>query len=162
MADYDEREVERLLPTLWNEALRLDGMAEPVRHTTPEQAKGVAEALGLSKSERRKRMDATPPEARQSYKNPKHSGGHMAACADMQRAWELADLTLRERQILLMRYGLRWDLDDCADYYGNAPQSCWESEKNGVRKMAEFLTTGQSKTLTARRAALAAKTERKA
>lgn len=162
MGGYDEREVERLLPVLWNEALRIDGMAEPVQHTTPEQAKGVAQALGLSKSERRKRMDAVPPEARQSYKNPKHSGGHMAACADMSRAWELTDLTLRERQVLLMRYGLRWDLDDVGDYFGSSKEAAWKAEKNGIRKLAEFLTTGQSKTLTARREALRAKTERKA
>lgn len=162
MGGYDEREVERLLPVLWNESLRIDGMAEPVQHTTPEQAQGVAQSLGLSKSERRKRMDAVPPEARQSYKNPKHSGGHMAACADMSRAWELTDLTLRERQVLLMRYGLMWDQQDCADYFGVYLYGVQKSEKAGIAKLAEFLTTGQSKTLTARREALRAKTERKA
>lgn len=149
MADYDEAQVETLLPVLWDEELRVYGMAEKVRLTSREQARPGS-------------RDAISPELRTSYTNPKHAGGHMTACADMQRAWELADLTLRDRQILLMRYGLKWDQWDCADYYELNQSTIHRAEKAAIAKLADFLNTGKSKTLTSRRAALAAKTERQA
>lgn len=119
MSGYDEREVERYLPTLWDEELRIKGLPNP---------------------------QAPDPSMPKGYKNPAHANTHLAVCADLQRAWGLADMTLRERQVLLMRYGLMWEQQDCADYFGNSQQAISYSEAAGIAKLVAFLNSGQSRT----------------
>lgn len=117
MAGYSEDEVRKYLPTLWNEELRIKGVPNP---QAPKE--------GMPKG----------------YKNPAHSGGHHAVCADMQRAWSLADMTTKHKQILLMRYGLMWEQSECADYFGNSQQAISKAESAAVEKILDFLNTGQS------------------
>lgn len=117
MAGYTEDEVRKYLPTLWDEGLRIKGVPNP--HAPKE---------GMPKG----------------YNNPAHSGTHHAICADLQRAWSLADMTQRQKQILLMRFGLMWEQQDCADYFGNVQSSISRAEKAGIDKLLEFLNSGQS------------------
>lgn len=136
MSGYKRSDVEKYLPTLFNEELRTHGFREERKLTL--------------KADEDKYRNAMPPELRKAASNPAHAGSHNASCADMQRAWELADLTLRQQQVLIMRYGLRWELDDCADYFDNAKQSCHESEEAGIDNILAFLNTGQSRTRSSR------------
>lgn len=80
MSSYPKDSIERLLPCLWDEDKAIHGIPNDLApdHDMP---KGQAP-------------------------NPAHAGGHWVAVADLRRAWEKAELTLQDRQVLWLRYGL--------------------------------------------------------
>lgn len=108
---YSERQIAELLPTLWDELARNNPSVKP---NDPEMPKGPAP-------------------------DPSHSGDHMAHVADISRAWKLAPLTLRQKQVLLMRYGMAWTQQDCADYYGITRPRISESETAAIANIKNFL-----------------------
>lgn len=77
---YGKADIERLLPCLWDEDKAIHGIPNELApdHDMP---KGQAP-------------------------NPAHAGGHWVAVADMRRAYQLGGLTLQDRQVLWLRYGL--------------------------------------------------------
>ncbi|MGL5825592.1 MAG: hypothetical protein ACRCYU_12395 [Nocardioides sp.] len=80
MSSYSRDSIERLLPCLWDENKAINGIPNP-----------LAPAADMPKG--------PPP-------NPSHAGGHWVAVADMRRAWEWAELTLEDRQVLCLKFGL--------------------------------------------------------
>lgn len=112
MATYKAEQIARLLPTLWSESAKL-GIEAPY---------------------------APAPDMPKSKANPAESGDHMAHCADMSRAWERANLTLLQRQVLLMRYGLGWTLAEVGDYFGHYDhKSAERTEERAIGNLRNFL-----------------------
>lgn len=108
---YSDRHIAELLPTIWNLEAKLN---PSVKHRDPEMPKGPAP-------------------------DPSHAGDHMAHCADIDRAFRLANLTLRQKQILLLRYGMNWEQKDVAEHFGNTKQSVSESEAAAIKNISTFL-----------------------
>lgn len=108
---YSERHIAELLPTIWSEEARISP-SKPERD--PEAPKGPAP-------------------------DPSHSGDHMAHCADISRAWERADLTLKQKQVLLLRYGMNWTQEEVGQHFGITKQSAQESEARGIKNISTFL-----------------------
>jgi DNA-directed RNA polymerase specialized sigma24 family protein len=61
---------------------------------------------------------AVEPSKRKSFNNPKTSNDVWAELIDVQIGWDSAALTLKERQALLMAYGLKMSVTEIADHYG--------------------------------------------
>lgn len=108
---YTDRQIAELLPTMWNEEARLNPKMKPV---DPEMPKGPSG-------------------------DPSHKGDHMAHCADISQAWKRTLLSLRQRQVLLMRYGLNWTQQEVADYFGTSQPAIAVTEKRAINNIKTFL-----------------------
>lgn len=70
----------------------------------------------------------------------KATGNTLAAyIADIRRAWELAPLTLRQRQVLFLLLGQGWGERECGKYFGATRQAVNESLHLGVQHLGDFL-----------------------
>lgn len=109
---YPAKGVAQLLCTLWDETARLDPTYVP---DDPQMPKGP----GI---------------------DPSQKGDHMVHVADISRAWERANLTLRQKQVLLLRYGMNWNQREAAEHLGLADESgARHLERRGIAALTNFL-----------------------
>ncbi|MFE3589375.1 hypothetical protein ACFXOY_17860 [Streptomyces niveus] len=62
-----------------------------------------------------------------------------AHLADVRHGWRVADLTLIERQSLLLRYGLDWAYDEIGASRGVRKQSAQQATERAVGKLTAHL-----------------------
>lgn len=108
---YSERQIAELIPTIWSMEAKLNPSIKP---QDPEMPKG--------------------PSA-----DPSHSGDHMVHCADIDRAWRLAPLTLKQKQVLLLRYGMNWTQQEVAEHFDTSHQAVSAHEARGIKNIKTFL-----------------------
>lgn len=113
MFRYTTELIEALIPTLWSVEEKIKATPKGPR-PDPEMPKGPAP-------------------------DPSHAGDHMAHCADISRAWERADLTLKQKQVLLLRFGMHWTQQDVANHFDQAKQTVCENERRGIKNIQTFL-----------------------
>lgn len=75
---YSRQQIESTMPAVWDTTMVLEGFQEQSRDAELQSIKG--------------------------YVDPRRSNDRWAHCADIQRAWKLAPLTLRQRQVLYLRF----------------------------------------------------------
>ena len=76
---YEKAEIERLMPCLWDESLVVYGIGNPY---------------------------APPADMPKMTVNPSHTYTHVAHVADLRRAYQTAGLSVGQKQVLLLRFGL--------------------------------------------------------
>jgi DNA-directed RNA polymerase specialized sigma24 family protein len=109
---YDRALVERLLPAVWDKTFAY-GMADP---SSPD------------------------PEMPRAKPDPKVGGTIFAHLADINIAWDRAEVPPDERRALYLRYGLDWTVkeigfnQDCDK--GTASRRC----ERGVGRLVSYLT----------------------
>lgn len=108
---YDRRTVELMLPTLW------DG----------------ARVWGVQREE------VIDPQMPKAKANPAHGNTLGAMMADVQRAWALCDLPYRERRVLVLRYGLDWELEDIGFNQGVPKSTAMRRAERGVGRLTAWL-----------------------
>lgn len=67
--------------------------------------------------------------------DPSHSGGNMAARADLSRAWGMAPLTATERRRVFMSYALYWPIKMIVAHEEVARQPVQRSIESGLEKL---------------------------
>ena len=75
------------MPCLWDESLAVYGISNPL---------------------------APPPDMPKATANPSHAGSHMVHMADLYQAYRRAGLSLGQRQVLFLRFGLDSLIDEIA------------------------------------------------
>jgi len=113
MARYDVRLVEEALPALWDESLH----AQPINNPKHAPPRGMPRAQS----------------------NPAHSGDWLAQVADVRTAWERAPLTLKQRRVVFMYYGLRWPQALIGAYLGVAHNTVYERVERALISMSRWL-----------------------
>ncbi|MEU6057011.1 hypothetical protein [Streptomyces sp. NPDC047097] len=73
------------------------------------------------------------------YSDPSHGHSVFAALADIRRAWRMADLSLVERQAVLLRYVLDLELKVIAAFQAVEPSTAMRRHERGVGKLAAWL-----------------------
>ncbi|MEU5403684.1 hypothetical protein ABZ348_30835 [Streptomyces sp. NPDC005963] len=73
------------------------------------------------------------------YRDPKKGSPLFAHLADVRRGWKAADLTVIERQSLLLRYGLDWEYAEIGATRGVRKQSAQEATERAVGKLTAWL-----------------------
>ncbi|MFJ7997641.1 hypothetical protein ACIQ7D_10925 [Streptomyces sp. NPDC096310] len=59
--------------------------------------------------------------------------------ADVRHGWKTADLTIIERQSIVLRYGLDWGYDEIGASHGVRKQSAQQATERAVGKLAAHL-----------------------
>lgn len=116
---YTERQIAELLPTLWSMEAKLNPNTKP---NDPEMPKGPKP-------------------------DPSHSGDHMTHCADISRAWDRAYMTLRQKQVLLLRYGMNWTQQEVGDHFDITHQMASKHEAAGIENIKRFLNGEETEKL---------------
>lgn len=111
VAGYNRALVEHLLPAVWDR-----GAAYGIRVTTAP--------------------DADMP---RGHKDPKKGSPLFAHLADIRHGWVTADLTLTERQCLLLRYGVDMSYQQIAATRGVGKTAARVAAERGVGKLAAHL-----------------------
>jgi hypothetical protein len=114
MATYQRRDVERLIPYIWDDSYAY-------RATNPM---------------------APDPDMPRGQSSPARSGTMWAAVADVKRAWKASRLTTMERQAILCGSGLGWPRKLTAERIGAVPAMVDTAVYEGVGKMVNFLEDG--------------------
>lgn len=110
---YDRRQVEALLPAVWDDAYLIHGLQrEEVRD--PEMPSGSAP-------------------------DPRRTNGHVCAIADVKRAFDEADLTKRMRQSLLLAYGMDEPRASIARLLGVSKRTVQYDCEFGVGRLVAWL-----------------------
>lgn len=110
---YTRSELEALIPGIWSIDVAVYGVQSEVQRD-PEMPKGQGP-------------------------NPAHGFTAAAKVADVKRAWERADLTLRQRQCVLLRYGADMKVADAGDTLGINQSKVSEHTSEGVTRMLAYL-----------------------
>lgn len=109
---YDRQDVERLLPAVWDDKYLTDGF----------------------------RDDSAPdPDMPRGSVDHSKGGGTVVAIADIRQAWERADLSVKQRQALLLRYGMDEPIADAARLLGVSKPSVSERCFVGVTNLMRQL-----------------------
>lgn len=109
---YDRQAVERLLPAVWDDKYLVDGF----------------------------RSDEAPdPDMPKGSVDKSKSGGHVVAIADIRQAWKYAPVTLKQRQALLLRYGMDEPVEDVALLLGIHKRKVQERLERGVGVLTYWL-----------------------
>jgi|GEM_PF-1766255 len=83
---------------------------------------------------------APDPDMPRAASNPAHAGTHMAHYADIRGAWENAPLTARQRQALVLRYGVGLDLAGAGQALGGLDESTLRKHINrAIQHLATHL-----------------------
>lgn len=82
---------------------------------------------------------AIDPGKRKSFSNPKHANSIWAELIDVQRGWDEAGLTDKERAALFLRYGMYWKEDEIAVNQGVTQPTISERISNALAKILTFL-----------------------
>lgn len=112
---YTEERVAELFPGIWDE--------QRVFNQVDEQA-------------------PDPEMPRAKYRDPRRSTDAVTEMADVQRAWALADLSLQERQSLLLRLGLHLTFEQAAHFMPVSDSAVARSVKSGMAEILAFLNEG--------------------
>lgn len=108
---YRRADIERLIPGIWDEWRVLE-----------------------------KRLDTAPdPEMPKGTSDPRRSTDAWAALADIQRAWKLAGLTLRQRQAVLLVHALDYTHEEAARSLGVSRPAVSQHAEAGVGRLMFFL-----------------------
>lgn len=94
---YSRQEIESTMPAVWDTMMALEDYKEQSRDAELQGIKG--------------------------FIDPRRSNDRWAHCADIQRAWKMAPLTLRQRQVLYLRFAWGDLLEDIAHTLGLADHS---------------------------------------
>ncbi|MFF4510564.1 hypothetical protein [Streptomyces mirabilis] len=111
MTCYNRALVEHILPAAWDSAAAYGIKAEQ----TP---------------------DADMP---RGHKDPKKGSPLFVHIADIKQAWKRTDLSVVERQSLVLRYGLDYGYEEMADVRGVRKQSAQEATERAVGKVTAYL-----------------------
>lgn len=111
MSGYNRALVEHILPAVWDDAAAYGIKAEQV-------------------------PDADMP---RGHKDPKKGSPLFAHIADIKGAWRRAELTVIERQSLVLRYGLDYAYDEIGGVRGVRKQSAQEATERAVGKVTAYL-----------------------
>ncbi|WP_329289603.1 hypothetical protein [Streptomyces pseudovenezuelae] len=111
MSNYNRALVEHILPAVWD----------------------VQAAYGIKQENT---PDADMPKVKA---NPKLANTLYAHIADIKQAWKRTELTVIERQSILLRYGLDYAYDEIAVVRGVRKQSAQEATERAVGKVAAWL-----------------------
>lgn len=111
---YEKDKIQELIPAIWDE--------ERVLNKRPDEA-----------------PDDDMPKA---AKDPRRLDDKWAEMADIQRAWKLADLTLRERQAVLLYHGLGCTFEEVAMYGGMGRSTAVRNLDSGMAKLTSLLNEG--------------------
>ena len=110
-AGYNRAIIEKMLPAVWD-----------------SQA-----AYGM-------KNDTKPdPDMPKGHVDKKKGSSLLVHIADVRQAWGRTDLTLIERQSLVMRYGLDYSFEEIGEARGVRKQSAQESSERAVGKMTAWL-----------------------
>lgn len=109
---YSEELVESLLPSVWDSTY-----AWGVQSTTSP--------------------DADMPKAK--YVDPRQATAFWTHLIDVRRAWEIAPITMPERRVLLLAYGLGWTAEEIAFNQGVSVRAINKRRVKGVDCMAQWL-----------------------
>lgn len=85
---------------------------------------------------------AADPATRKSFNNPKTSNDVWAELIDVQIGWDSASLTEKERQALLMAFGLKMTVEEISEHWGVSHQTISERISNAVDKIVARLDGG--------------------
>ncbi|MFE5663433.1 hypothetical protein ACFQ7W_05825 [Streptomyces niveus] len=108
---YSRAVVEKILPAVWDQ----------------DAAYGMKNELV---------PDADMPKGHVDKKKGATFPAHLA---DVRHGWRVADLTLIERQSLLLRYGLDWGYDEIGASRGVRKQSAQQATERAVGKLTAHL-----------------------
>jgi len=109
---YDRRTVERTLPAVWDDAYLTEGF----------------------------RDDSAPdPDMPKGSVDHSKGGGTVVAIADVRRAYRQADLTVGQRQALLLRFGMDEPYDDAGRLLGVSKQAVQQRCERGVGVLVAHL-----------------------
>jgi DNA-directed RNA polymerase specialized sigma24 family protein len=111
VSGYDRSLVERILPAVWD----------------PEAAYGIKQETA---------PDADMPKVKA---NPKLANTLYAHIADIKQAWKCAELTLIERQSLLLRYGLDYSYEEIGALRGVQKSGAQRATERAVGKVTAWL-----------------------
>lgn len=111
MSGYTRALVEHILPTIWD----------------------ADAAYGLKQENA---PDADMPKVKA---NPKLANTLFAHIADIKQAWKCAELTLIERQSIVLRYGLDYSYDEIAAARGVRKSAAQEATERAVGKVTAWL-----------------------
>lgn len=109
---YDRRAVEALLPAVWDDAFMVHGIVTEERRD---------------------------PEMPGSKPDPTKLNTHLAAIADMRTAWKKAELTRRERQVLLLAYGMDMPRKEVGPVLKIARATVYRDLDAGVGRLVAWL-----------------------
>lgn len=112
---YTTEMVEMLLPTVWD----------------PTYAYGLPE-----------RADAPDPDMPRAKANPAVSNNLAAYLIDIKTGWEKADLTLKERRAIFLRYALDYTVEECGRHELCSHQAISVRIKGGLNKITDRLNNG--------------------
>lgn len=76
--------------------------------------------------------------------DPSHSGGNLAARADLSRAWDRAQMTPTERRRVFMSYALAWPTKLIAAHDGVDRKAITKSIEGGLEKLTEVVNGGRA------------------
>lgn len=108
---YQPALIEALLPSVWN----MDELANAGVETAPD------------------------PDMPRAASDPSHAGTHMAHYADIREAWAHAPLTTRQRQALVLRYGIGLEQEEAASAMGISRSTVREHIDAGIQNIATHL-----------------------
>ena len=113
---YDRRTVERTLPAVWDDAYLTQGFRDDTA-PDPDMPKG---SVDHSKG-----------------------GGTVVAIADVRRAYRQAGLTVKQRQALLLRYGMDEPAEEAGVLLGIHKRKVNERCERGVGVLVAWLNGGE-------------------
>ena len=134
MSSYDRALVERLLPAVWDKDYAY-GMENP---TAPQPVKGCqvhAKRDGTPKED----CACCDPATRKATSNPKLGNTLYAHLGDIHAAWRCAGLSLDERRVLLLRYGMDWREREISAQLGVPQQTVSDRLVRGVGRLVSHL-----------------------
>jgi DNA-directed RNA polymerase specialized sigma24 family protein len=109
--DYSRELVEQLLPAVWDSSLAY-GMTNP---------------------------NAPDPDMPRATIDVSHGCTLYAHLADIKTAWKRAYIPLAEKQALLLRYGMGWNLDEIGRQQGADKATAMRRVDRGVARMRDYL-----------------------
>lgn len=111
---YTRQDIESTMPAVWSTTMALEDHKEQSRDAELQGIKG--------------------------HIDPRRSNDRWAHCADIQRAWKLAPLTQRQRQVLYLRFAWGDLLQDIAHTLGITSEgTVSEHLDNGLAVIEAFL-----------------------
>lgn len=112
-APYERDELEALLPGIWSVDVSIYGVQRETQRD-PEMPKGQGP-------------------------NPSHGFTAAAKVADVKQAWKYANLTLRQRQCILLRHGADMTTSEAGNTLGIVKSKVSEHTTEGVTRMLAYL-----------------------
>ncbi|MEU8835226.1 hypothetical protein OG763_38080 [Streptomyces sp. NBC_01230] len=111
MTCYNRALIEHILPAVWDSEAAYGMKAEMV-------------------------PDADMP---RGYKDPKKGSPLFVHIADIKQAWKATELTLVERQSLVLRYGFDYEYDEIGAHRGVKKSAAQEATDRAVGKVTAWL-----------------------